>query len=152
MAISAAFVAMPAAAQPYIGVGVGSAKTDTSNTAGKVFAGYQFTENFAAQLAYNDMGKYGGASMTAWSVAVVGILPVDKNWDVFAKLGASENRTTLPGAGRHSDRLLGVGVGYNINQNLAIRMEYEDFGNLPVNAAGRNWKATNVGFNIKYAF
>lgn len=152
MAICAAFVAIPASAAPYIGAGLGSARTDANHTGSKIFAGYQSTENFGVQVAYNDFGSYRGATATAWSAAVVGTMPIDPNWDVSAKLGATENRTTLAGSGRHSDILWGFGAGYNFNKNVALRFEYEDFGKLPTDIAGNRWKATNWGLNVKYSF
>lgn len=151
-AILAAFAAIPASAAPYVGAGLGSARTDSNNTATKVFAGYQSTENFGVQVAYNNFGGYRGATATAWSAAVVGTIPLDPNWDVSAKLGATENRTTLAGSGRHSDILWGLGAGYNFNKNIALRLEYEDFGKLPADNAGNRWKATNWGLNAKYSF
>jgi len=152
VAITAALVAAPAFATPYVGAGLGFSTTDSNNTATKVFAGFQSTENFGAQVAYNNFGGYRGAKATAWSVAAVGTMPLDPNWDVFAKLGATENRSTLPGSGRHSDVLWGVGAGYNFNKNIALRLEYEDFGSLPADNLGNRWKATNWGVNAKYTF
>lgn len=152
VAIAAAFVAAPAFATPYVGAGLGSARTDSNNTGTKIFAGFQSTENFGFQVAYNDFGGYRGAKATAWSVAAVGTMPIDPNWDVFAKVGATENHTTLPGSGRHSDILWGVGAGYNFNKNVALRFEYEDFGKLPTDINGNRWKATNWGVNVKYTF
>ncbi|MFA6972000.1 MAG: outer membrane beta-barrel protein [Gallionella sp.] len=152
MAISAAFIAIPASAAPYVGAGLGWSKTDTNNTASKLFAGYQFTENFGAQVAYNNFGGYRGATATAWSVAAVGTIPLNANWDVSAKLGTTENRTTLAGSGRKSELLVGLGVGYNFDKNIALRLEYEDFGKLPTDINGNRWKATNWGLNVKYTF
>jgi opacity protein-like surface antigen len=152
LAISSAFIAVPASAELYIGAGLGSARTDTSNTASKIFVGYQTSENLGFQVAYNDFGGYRGAAATAWSAAMVGTMPIDPNWDVSAKVGASENRTTAAGAGRHSDILWGVGGGYNFNRNVALRLEYENFGKLPTDALGNRWKASNWGLNLKYAF
>jgi OOP family OmpA-OmpF porin len=152
VAMTGALVAAPAFANPYVGAGFGSARTDTNNTGTKIFAGYKSSENLAFQFAYNDLGGYRGAKATAWSVAAVGIMPVNQNVDVFAKLGATENRTTLAGSGRHSDVLWGIGTGYNFNKNVALRLEYEDFGKLPADNLGNRWKATNWGVNVEYTF
>jgi opacity protein-like surface antigen len=150
--ITAAFAASPAFATPYVGAGLGSARTDANNTGSKIFAGFQSTENVGFQVAYNDFGSYRGAKATAWSVAAVGTMPIDPNWDVSAKIGATENRTTLLGSGRHSDVLWGIGAGYNFTKNIATRLEYEDFGKLPADNLGNRWKATNWGVNVKYTF
>jgi OOP family OmpA-OmpF porin len=150
--ITAAFAASPAFAAVYVGAGLGYAKTDSNNTGAKVFVGSQVTENLGFQLAYNDFGIYRGAKANAWSVAAVGTMPIDPNWDIFAKVGATANRTTLANSNRHSDILLGVGLGYNFNKNIALRLEYEDFGKLPNDINGNSWKATNWGVNVKYTF
>lgn len=152
VAMTAAFVAAPAFATPYVGAGLGWSKTDSNNTSSKVFAGVQSTENLGFQVAYNDFDGYRGAKATAWSVAAVGTMPLDQNWDLSAKVGATENRTTLPGSGRHSDILLGLGAGYNFNKNVALRLEYEDFGKLPTDIYGNRWHARVWGLNAKYTF
>jgi opacity protein-like surface antigen len=152
MAISAAFAATAASADVYVGAGLGVARTDARHTSSKLLVGYQANQNFGVEVAYNDFGGYRGANAKAWSAALVGTMPVDPHWDIFGKLGATENRTTLAGSGRHSDILAGVGVGYNVNKNVAVRLEYEDFGKLPTDLAGNRWKATNWGLNVKYSF
>ena len=152
LAITAAFAASTAFAAPYVGVGLGSARTDSNNTGTKVFAGFQTSENLGFQVAYNDFGNYRGAKATAWSVAAVGTMPINPSWDMFAKIGATENRTTMPGSGRHADVLWGLGAGYNFNPNIALRLEYENFGKLPADNLGNRWKATNWGINAKYTF
>lgn len=152
VAMATTFVAAPAFATPYVGAGLGIASTDSNNTGTKVFTGFQSTENLGFQIAYNDFGKYRGYKATAWSVAAVGTMPINPNWDISAKIGASENRTTLPGSGRHADLLLGIGAGYNFNENVALRLEYEDFGKLPTDINGNRWTATNWGLNVKYTF
>ncbi|MFY9259937.1 MAG: outer membrane beta-barrel protein [Gallionella sp.] len=152
MAIGAAFVATSVSADPYIGAGLGAARTDTSNTASKIFVGYQTSEQLGFQVAYNDFGGYRGGTASAWSIAMVGTMPVNPDWDVSAKLGASENRTTAAGAGSHSDIMWGVGGGYNFNRNVALRLEYENFGKLPTDVLGNRWKVSNWGLNLKYSF
>jgi OmpA-OmpF porin, OOP family len=78
VAVAGAFVAAPASAQWYAGVGVGSAKTsmgtnsfgvgatnfsftqrDSRDTSWKLYGGYQFTANWGAELQYVDLGRYG---------------------------------------------------------------------------------------------
>lgn len=152
VAISVAFVATVASAEPYVGAGLGVSRTDSQQTSSKLLVGFQATQNFGVEVAYNDFGGYRGANVTAWSAALVGTLPIDPNWDIFGKLGATENRTTLAGSGRHSDILAGVGIGYNFNKNFALRLEYEDFGKLPTDINGNRWNVTNWGLNAKYSF
>lgn len=152
LAFGAAFVATSASAQPYIGAGFGQSKTDSHNTSGKLYGGFQFNQNFGAELAYNDFGNYRGATADSWSLAAVGTLPLDNNWDIFGKLGGTRNHINFAGSSHHDDFLLGVGIGYNINRNVAVRLEYEDFGKLPMDVNGMTAKATNWGLNVKYTF
>lgn len=71
MAFSAAFVAIPASAEPggYVGVGAGEAKTDSHNTSYKIFGGIQATQNFGLELAYNDFRGYHNEKSDSWSLA-----------------------------------------------------------------------------------
>lgn len=149
---SAVFVALPAAAQPYLGGGFGYARTDTSHTSYKLLAGFQSTQNFGGEVAYNNFGGYRGGKASSWSAALIGTLPLDKNWDIFAKLGATENHTTATGSARKSEVLLGAGVGYNYTQNIGVRFEYEDFGKSPTDINGNRVKIRNWSLNAKYSF
>jgi opacity protein-like surface antigen len=152
VALSAAFVAAPAFAETYAGAGIGIANTDSNNTSYKLFAGYQSTQYLGVEVAYNDFGKYRGASGNAWSIAGVGTLPLNKFWNITAKLGATMNHTDLASASRHTDLLTGVGVGYIVAPNMIVRLEYEDFGALPKDASGLSSKANNWGLNAMYSF
>jgi OOP family OmpA-OmpF porin len=78
---------------------------DDSSTGWKVFGGYQFNKNWAAELAYTDLGKFsmnadvsgglgGGAGTeyaqvkpTCWSLSAVGILPLGNNFSLLGKVG-----------------------------------------------------------------
>jgi opacity protein-like surface antigen len=152
VALSAAFVVAPAFAETYVGAGVGIANTDSNNASYKLFAGFQSTQYLGAEIAYNDFGKYRSASGNAWSIAGIGTYPLNKLWNLTAKLGATINHTNLAGASRHSDLLTGVGVGYIVAPNMIVRLEYEDFGSLPKDAIGTSSKANNWGLNARYSF
>ena len=65
---------------------------------------------------------------------------VGKNWDFFGKLGATENYTKFVGSSRHTDLLAGAGIGCNATQNVGVRLEYKDFGELPNDANGSGTK------------
>lgn len=159
VAFSAAFVAISAsAAEPYaparvyVGAGGGVADTDDHNTSYKIFGGVQASTNIGIEAAYNDFGGYRGHTAESWSVAMTGTIPLDKNWDVFGKLGLTENHTQYAGSSRRNDLLAGVGIGYNATKNVSVRVEYEDFGNLPDDPNGSSTKVTNLGMNMKYTF
>ena len=112
---SAWTAAAPAAAQAYLGFGVGKSDYDSGNaipdlitsgsfdgkdTGFKIFGGYQFNPHFAVELAYVDLGKasysgdffgapVNGGSLETWGLnaSVVGILPLNPSFELFGKIG-----------------------------------------------------------------
>ena len=192
-AIAAAFVAAPASAQWYAGIGVGTSKTsgadgttatvppvnvsggNVSKGSGKVYGGYQLTPNWGIEAQYTDLGSRaltgslasgaqvatGSFRSTQYSLAAVGTLPLAANFSLLGKLGVTSNyaniSTTIAGAGSSgntSDMIVGVGVAYNITPQLAVRLEYEDFGKLSKNgsANGGSIRGNNYSLNLQYAF
>ena len=126
---------------------------DKTKTAWKLFGGYNFNQYFAVEGGYADMGKpstkatWDGGSgksttkQTSWFVVGKGTLPINEQFNVFAKLGVTMNRSKFSinandggDTGSYSDSktrtgaLYGVGAEYNINKQVGIRLEYEDFG------------------------
>lgn len=154
MALSAIFVAVPASAESsgYVGVGVGEAETDANNTSYKIFGGLQVSQNFGVELAYNDFNGYRGQRADSWSLAGTGTLPLNMGFDIFGKLGATRNHIKFGNSSHHTDLLAGVGIGYNFNRNVALRLQYEDFGDLPTDINGRTANVTNWGLDLKYSF
>jgi OmpA-OmpF porin, OOP family len=176
-AIAAAFAAMPASAQWYVGAGVGSSRIsgldgsangftvsggDKNKSSVKVYGGYQLTPNWGLEAQYTDLGKrdvtitpIGSFSGKAsqYSLAVTGTVPLSQSFALIGKLGASQNKIDGSGSSNKSDVLVGVGVSYSINPKLAVRLEYEDFGKLGTNSlTGRSVRANNTSLNLQYAF
>lgn len=151
-ALSAAFIAAPAAAELYVGGGVGKSDTDSSENSWKVYGGYQFTPTWGAELGYTDLGKYRGAEVESWSLAGTATLPLADRWSLFGKLGFARNNAEFMGAEQKSSTLAGVGIGYSLNQNLGLRVEYEDYGKLANTGVGTNDKGSNLGVSLKYSF
>jgi len=151
-AFSAALVAGPASAQAYLGGGIGSSRTDTSETSWKLYGGYQFNPTWGLELGYTDLGRYRGSDVESWSLAGMGTLPLGERWSLLGKVGAASNRTHFAGTANHTDLLLGLGVGYSMSKNLGLRLEYEDFGKLSNASAGNNSRGSNLGLSLKYAF
>jgi len=187
-AIAAAFVAMPASAQWYIGGGVGSSKingadgtvtplkitgADSNKASVKIFGGYQLTPNWGVEAQYADLGNRdfairnlagvqlatGSLKATQFSIAGTGTLPLSSNFSLFGKLGISSNHGKIAAVGvadrgSKTSPLVGVGIAYNFNPKLAVRLEYEDFGKFS-NDGGANGgaiRANNFGLSLRYAF
>ena len=174
-----------------------SESQDKTKTSGKGFIGYDFNKNWAVELGYTSFGepryKYdgtgasaGGAAHdkvreTAWSLVAKGSLPINEQFGLFAKLGATRNRsqgsynidssnaafaaimgtTSTSASTSRSDVLIGVGAQFYFNKNVAIRLEYEDYGrfgnsgNFTTAAAGSYTGRTKVNIwtgGISYNF
>jgi OOP family OmpA-OmpF porin len=156
--LSAALVALPAAAQLnlsplYAGVGVGQSKAkdfcsgggfdtcDDKDTAWKVFGGYQFTPNFAAEIGYSNLGKFGAtfagltddAKVTAWEFSALGAWPIMPRFSVFGRLGVYratvKETTNFAGNFEHdnNDWTFGLGLQYDITRNLGVRGEWQRY-------------------------
>ena len=150
--LSACLVA-PAAAQMYVGAGVGASKTDSEETSWKVYGGYQFTPNWGIELGYTDLGRYLGSGAEAWSIAGTGTILMGPNWSLLGKLGATSNNTHFPGSSDHRNGVLvGIGVGYSFTKNVGMRLEYEDFGKLTSNGQGNDSRGNNISLSLKYSF
>lgn len=141
-----------ASAQMYAGAGIGAAKTDTNQTSYKLFGGFQFNPTWGLEAAYTDLGKYNGANFEAASLAGTGTFPLNESWSLLGKLGASSNRSHFSGSNRYTDLLVGAGVGFKLNKNVGLRLEYEDFGKLSNVNPGNNSRGRNLGLGMKYNF
>ena len=150
--LSIAFIAGPASAEMYVGAGFGAAKTDSREESWKLYTGIQFTPVWGLELGYTDLGRYRGSDVESWTLAGTGTMPLGERWSLLGKLGAASNRSHFSGATNHTDWLAGVGVGYSMNKNLGLRLEYEDFGKLSDVSTGDNARGRNLALSIKYAF
>src|SRR5215831_14425042 len=162
----------------YVGGGVGQSKIDIDNTAidvavrsvpgitssattsderdtgWKLFAGYQFHPNFAAELSYANLGKFNTVTRTTppatfngefkidntWSADILGIWPVGNNFSLFGRLGLlyAETKVSVSGTGpggvasvssKDNDwnYKFGFGVGYEFTPNIGVRGEWERY-------------------------
>lgn len=156
--LSAALVALPAAAQMnmsafYAGVGIGHSKAkdfcggggaatcDDKDTAWKVFGGYQFTPNFAAEIGYSKLGKFNAtlagltddAKATAWELSALGAWPVLPRVSLFGRLGlyraTVKETTNFAGDFEHdnNDWTFGLGLQYDVTRNLGLRGEWQRY-------------------------
>jgi OOP family OmpA-OmpF porin len=138
------------------GAGVSESK-DQKDTAWKMFGGYRFNQNWAAELGYTNLGKftYGNSAATgsftetyktsSWTGAAVGTMPLMNGFSLLGKAGLAYNvaKGSISGSGafgagatafnptgtkRKTDLLLGVGLNYDFSPQVGMRLEYEDFG------------------------
>jgi len=116
----------------YLGADVGRTKVDGLNhdTSVGVFAGYDFNENFAAEVSYRDMGKFNlwgyGVNMKQTAVSVIGSAPIGSGVSVFGRLGYNRLSAEVGGHSNHDNGgLYGIGLGYAFNKNVSARVEYQ---------------------------
>jgi len=131
---------------------------DNSDTAMRIFAGYEFTRRFAMELGYHDLGtaeaRGGGpaavterADITAIDFTFVGMLPVGNRFSVLARLGfyfGEVEASSPPPAGapargwetrRTNDITYAFGGRYVLTEHAEFRLEYQHFGHLGTGAA-----------------
>jgi len=152
MALGLAAVATPLSAQAYVGAGVGVATTDAEHSSYKIFAGLQIIPNFGLEIAYNNFGNYRGENADAYSFAAVGTLPLGNTWDIFGKVGTTENHTKFADTTNHRDMLAGFGIVFKATSDVSLRIEYENFGKLLNDGSVNNSDVSNWGLNLKSSF
>ena len=126
-----------------------SGSVDGEASGFKLFAGYQFHRNYAAEIAFVDLGeaKYQGEfsgipvsggklQVTGINLAALGRVPLSTRFALFAKLGVFfwevEANDTTP-AGPFSAKTdgasasFGVGASFDIGRHAAVRAEVENF-------------------------
>jgi OOP family OmpA-OmpF porin len=161
--LAAAAFAFPAAAQmrmpnlssAYVGGSIGQSKfkfdcaglptCDQTDTAIRIFAGYQFNPNIAAELGYADLGKstFGAAGLatgdvkaTAWDLSAVGLWPLASQFSILGRLGLFHGETKSSALGLVSAKdtktgvLWGLGGQFDLNRNLGFRAEWNRYSKL----------------------
>ncbi len=136
------------------GLASGSA-VGSSDTAWKLFGGYQFNPNVGVEGGYARLGSFninsaitapaagsGTGNWTAnnvWSLSAVGTLPLQERLAVFGKVGAAYANVNLTYAGGGAaisanssgfSPLYGLGVKYDLSRNASLRGEFERYQNL----------------------
>lgn len=136
---------------------------------GKIFGGYDFSNMIGAEVGYAYFGKddarYSVGAVTsevdakvhAIYLAVKGTVPLDETYAIFGKAGATFNRlklsssSTLPALDDTTDKTSfygGIGVSYNLQNNLSLTLEHEYFGKL--NDEGGKVNYTSLGARYKF--
>ena len=139
----------------YGGVGAGVSRTDLNGTgiAGstdkkdsvwKLFGGYQLNRNIAVEAGYVDMGKasvagpqgFTSAESNAWQIGAVGSLPLSQQFALTGKLGVARtstdssgivNGTAFAGTQHNTAPTYGLGLRYDLSQNVALRGDWDRY-------------------------
>ncbi|HZX26317.1 MAG TPA: outer membrane beta-barrel protein [Telluria sp.] len=140
VAIAALFAAVShtaAAEQFYIGADVGATKfqgISGNKTSYGVYGGYQFQENFSAELGLRRMGDltmYGVDVKTDQAaLSLIARLPLSNGFHVYGRLGYNYLDVNASYGGNHgngntSGGLYGLGVGYDFTPAVSARIELQ---------------------------
>jgi OOP family OmpA-OmpF porin len=139
LACTASFAAESASF--YVGADIGSTKSDFiqgNQTSIGGFVGYAFNPYAAVEANYRSLARYDGIyingvksdlSIDQAALSVIGILPLARGFNVFARYGRAKLDSTVSAGnvkpyGSGDGALFGAGVGYDFSPNVAIRLEY----------------------------
>jgi len=151
---------------------------DQYDTAYKVQVGYQFTEYFALEGGYVDLGKskysgsfsggngHGDIKASGANIVAVGILPLNESFSVFGKLGLInakvDSTVSVSGPGGSASASTsstkgranwGFGATCHLSRQFAVRIEYEQFNKLgDDNTAPKKFDAMLVSAGAVYKF
>jgi OmpA-OmpF porin, OOP family len=120
--------------------GLGLTSCDDKDTGFKIFGGKKFTQNFAVEFGWVDLGEItatgpGGTARVGadgLQAAAVGMAPVSPQVNVFGKVGLYmwDLRATGPGGSLSDDGIdlmFGLGVSWTLARQLDLRAEWERF-------------------------
>lgn len=144
------------------GCGTGAFACDDSDTAGSIYLGSMFRENWGAELGYVNMGRVarGGGDTQAHglNLSLVGKAPLTSQFSLLGKVGTTYGRTRTSsaagsGVAAGSDNgfglSYGVGASYDFTPNVAATINWDshDFRF----ASGRDQvRMTSVGLQYKF--
>lgn len=136
--------------------------TDTAGAI-RVAGGYQFVPNMGAELSYGAYGKssvgtVGGVAAGDWKasgfeIAGIGALPLTPSgmggsgFFVTGKVGLASTKLELTGPGKsvtNTNLAYGIGVRYDFNRDVGVRLQYESLGNVGDSTTGGASKLTLI--------
>jgi OOP family OmpA-OmpF porin len=148
------------------GSSVAGSSCDDSDTAFRIFGGYQFNKHLGVELGYATLGEVkatlGAISATAeakaWDVMAVGTFPIADKFNVFGKLGWFKADTDLSSniGGSASDSSSGltyaIGAGYDFNKNFGLRAEWQRYTDVGGNNVGGETDVDVMSIGVVYRF
>lgn len=152
----------------YAGGAVGNSELDAwggdDDTSWRIAGGYRFGPNFAVEAMYHDFGIFrrGGAraEASALSLGGVGLLPLSRQWTLFAKAGVARTDTDVrvrtPGRSvtegdKDFSLLAAFGVGWQVTPAVEVRIDYEIVDDVKFRAS-RDSDIETFGIGATYRF
>ncbi len=133
----------------------GTSSVDETDTAWKIFAGYQHNKYLGVELGYVDLGEIDidatttaptastvnvNAEADGFTLSAIGTIPIGDKFGLFGRVGAfywdveAKAAAVVSGAvatasadDDGTDIFYGVGAKYDFTKNLGVRVEWERF-------------------------
>ena len=148
-------LAKPDYSSSVAGVGGTGASSSGSSIGSKAYAGYQLTPNFAVEGSVFDLGhtrdSAGIASARGFALDGVGSFELVPHLSVLGSLGVAQGRFTATAGDDHSPALnAGLGLQYELNKQVAVRLEYDRYHFANAFEAKPDIGQYTVGLNIGF--
>ena len=113
----------------YAGVEVGQADVGPEDDIGfKIFGGYQFHRNIAAEIGYGMLFDKNDVEVTALEFTAVGLFPVTTQFSIVGKLGLANVEADTPAGSEDKTELTwGLGVQFDVSRNLGVRALWQRY-------------------------
>jgi OOP family OmpA-OmpF porin len=130
MTFSAGVLAQGALSGAYVGLDVGQTDVGPEDDTGwKIFGGYRFNQNIAAELGYGLLFDKGGVELTSLEAVAVGMFPLANQFSIIGKLGFAMLEAD-PG-GDETELTYGIGAQYDVTRNLGVRLQWQRYSTDP---------------------
>jgi hypothetical protein len=119
------------------------ASFDASDTTYKAFVGFRFLKFLGLEASYIDFGTLDDSTSgidlsvdaTGYDLFLVGVLPIGKHFELFAKAGYFSWDRNADASGvvsgsdseSGSDPVYGAGLAFILGKHIGIRVEYEKY-------------------------
>ncbi len=134
--------------------------TSETKTSFGIFGGYQFNENFAAELSYKSLASWEVSRVTlrynSYGASLKATYPVSKDVGVSARLGFNSINVSASGGGSSvrsegkTKALFGAGAEYVVSPNLSVRAELTNHSTEDKSAGLPSMNNISVGFAYKF--
>jgi len=113
----------------YAGLEVGRSDVAEEDDIGfKIFGGYQFHRNIAAEVGYGMLFDKSDVEATALEFVAVGLFPLANQFSIIGKLGLANIEFDTPdGSNDKTELTYGLGAQFDINRNLAARALWQRY-------------------------
>ena len=143
--------------------GTGVYSNDRNGNAYSLYGGSYFNNNFGLEAGYNDFGRVnrGGGSTTAnaFSLSLVGKLPVGSSFNLLGRVGGSYVRSNVSsaadsgiaaGTSNKFDLSYGLGAEFAFNPQLSAVVQYDQYNMRYVGGGRDRINATTLGLRYRF--